>query len=89
MAGPASSKPPRRVVWRMPDETGSRTLADAPEASVRPIRDPDEPDRADAPPAEPGWQSSSYDLMRGLDVVELPTSLSPETIDRLFRSGKA
>ena len=39
--------------------------------------------RADAP-ADPGWLGSSYDLKHGLDVVELPTSLPADVLDRLF-----
>ena len=47
-----------------------------------------EPDDEHAPPQAPeaGFRISSYELKRGLEVVELPTSLPPEVLDRLFKS---
>lgn len=33
-----------------------------------------------------GWRSSSDDLKHGLDVVELPTSLPVDVLDRLFNA---
>ena len=48
-----------------------------------PVREP-EPEHAPAEVAEPGWRASSYDLKHGLDVVELPTSLPADVLDRLF-----
>ena len=35
-------------------------------------------------PPEPSWRGSSYDLKHGLDVVELPTTLPVDVLDRLF-----
>ena len=32
------------------------------------------------------WQASSFDLAQGLDVKIMNSKLSPETLDRLFRS---
>ena len=32
------------------------------------------------------WQASSFDLAQGLNVKEMQSKLSPETLDRLFRS---
>ena len=53
-------------------------------AAPMPAREPeDDVGRADAP-ADPGWLGSSYDLKHGLDVVELPTSLPADVLDRLF-----
>jgi hypothetical protein len=57
--------------------------APADAATPRAVREPDE-ERARAETAEPGWRASSYDLKHGLDVVELPTSLPPDVLDRLF-----
>jgi len=47
-----------------------------------------EPEDEHAPPQTPeaGFRISSYELKRGLEVVELPTSLPPEVLDRLFKS---
>nr|HET7858444.1 hypothetical protein [Caldimonas sp.] len=47
-----------------------------------------EPDDEHAPPeaAEAGFRVSSYELKRGLDVVELATSLPADVLDRLFKS---
>jgi len=35
-------------------------------------------------PPEPSWRGSSYDLKHGLDVVELPTTLPVDVLDRSF-----
>jgi hypothetical protein len=32
------------------------------------------------------WQASSFDLAQGLDVKEMQSKLSPDTLDRLFRT---
>jgi hypothetical protein len=49
-----------------------------------PVREPDDEDLAES--LEPGWRASSYELRHGLDVVELPTSLPPDVLDRLFNA---
>ncbi len=49
-----------------------------------PAGEPEDDVRRPAEPADPGWLSSSYDLKHGLDVVELPTSLPADVLDRLF-----
>ncbi len=38
------------------------------------------------PSADATWQASSFDLAQGLDVKEMQSKLSPETLDRLFRA---
>ena len=50
-----------------------------------PAREPDD-EHASAQAPEAGFRVSSYELRRGLEVVELPTSLPPEVLDRLFKS---
>jgi hypothetical protein len=35
---------------------------------------------------ETSWRASSLDLAQGLDVKEMQSKLSPETLDRLFGS---
>jgi hypothetical protein len=50
-----------------------------------PAREPDD-EHAPAQAPEAGFRVSSYELKRGLEVVELPTSLPPEVLDRLFKS---
>jgi len=50
------------------------------------VREPEDDVRPGAEPPEPGWRSSSYDLKHGLDVVELPTSLPVDVLDRLFNA---
>ena len=65
-----------------------------PDARRRPAAPPPsaatarERDDENVPPETPeaGFRVSSYELKRGLDVVELPTSLPPEVLDRLFKS---
>jgi hypothetical protein len=54
-------------------------------AEPAPVREPDD---EHAPPeaAEAGFRVSSYELKRGLDVVELATSLPADVLDRLFKS---
>jgi hypothetical protein len=49
-----------------------------------PAAEPADEARSVAEAADPGWRSSSYDLKHGLDVVELPTTLPPDVLDRLF-----
>jgi len=49
-----------------------------------PAGEPEDDVRRATEPADPGWLSSSYDLKHGLDVVELPTSLPADVVDRLF-----
>jgi hypothetical protein len=51
-----------------------------------PAREPDHDLAASAAP-DLGWRASSYDLQQGLDVVELPTSLPAEVLDRLFSAA--
>jgi hypothetical protein len=51
-----------------------------------PAREPDPKERPGAA-AEPEWRASSYDLEHGLDVVELPTLLPVEVLDRLFNAA--
>jgi hypothetical protein len=48
------------------------------------VREPDDEHPGESP--EPGWRASSYELKHGLDVVELPTSLPPDVLDRLFNA---
>jgi hypothetical protein len=50
-----------------------------------PAREPDD-EHAPAHAPEAGFRVSSYELKRGLEVVELPTSLPPEVLDRLFKA---
>jgi hypothetical protein len=78
---PLSTPPhPRRRAVASPAEPAQAELAGAVPAR--------EPDDGHAPPEAPeaGFRVSSYELRRGLDVVELPTSLPPEVLDRLFKS---
>jgi len=57
------------------------------DAAPKSAREPDN-ELAPAESAEAGWRASSYDLQRGLDVVELPTSLPPDVLDRLFNAPR-
>jgi hypothetical protein len=49
-------------------------------------REPEDDAGAGADPPDLGWRSSSYDLKHGLDVVELPTTLPADVLDRLFNA---
>ncbi len=40
-----------------------------------------------APVVDAGWAGSSFDLAQGLDVKEMESKLSPETLEQLFRSS--
>jgi len=53
---------------------------------AQPAGEPEDDIRPGAEPAEPGWRGSSYDLKHGLDVVELPTTLPVDVLDRLFNA---
>ena len=52
---------------------------------AQPPREPEDDIRRAEPP-EPSWRGSSFDLKHGLDVVELPTSLPVDVLDRLFNA---
>ncbi len=54
-------------------------------AEVTAAREPDD-EHAPAEALEAGFRASSYELKRGLEVVELPTSLPADVLDRLFKS---
>jgi hypothetical protein len=58
------------------------------ERTPKPAREPDDEHAPPVEGAEAGWRASSYDLKQGLDVVELPTSLPPDVLDRLFNSRR-
>ena len=66
------------------------TATDAVSADVadpaKPAREPEDDIRRGAEPPEPSWRASSFDLKHGLDVVELPTSLPVDVLDRLFNA---
>jgi hypothetical protein len=67
------------------DLTGA---ARADERWPRPDHEPEAELAAPVESAEAGWRASSYDLKHGLDVVELPTSLPPDVLDRLFNARR-
>ena len=71
---------------RRPVVARAERPADA--AAPTAVREPEDDGRAPEQPAEPGWRASSYDLKRGLDVVELPTSLPADVLDRLFNTPR-
>ena len=54
-------------------------------AAALPAREPDD-EHARTAPADAGFRASSYELQRGLDVVELPSSLPADVLDRLFKT---
>ena len=58
------------------------------EGPPKPAREPEDEHAPAGESGEAGWRASSYDLKHGLDVVELPTSLPPEGLDRLFNSRR-
>jgi hypothetical protein len=58
------------------------------EGPPKPAREPDDEHAPAGEGGEAGWRASSYDLKHGLDVVELPTSLPPDVLDRLFNSRR-
>ena len=83
--GPSKlSMPFRRGVRRRPTEPEA-TYAEH-SGPAQPAREPEDDVRPAAEPPEPGWRGSSYDLRHGLDVVELPTTLPVEVLDRLFNA---
>lgn len=82
--GPPKLRPPFRR-----DARRGVTAPDVASADVvAPAQPPREPEndirRAELP--EPSWRGSSFDLKHGLDVVELPTSLPVDVLDRLFNA---
>jgi len=59
--------------------------SDVEAGAAAPAREPDD-EHARAEVTDAGFRASSYELQRGLDVVELPTSLPPDVLDRLFKT---
>ena len=81
---------PVRRAWPQVPAAGAAArapAAPADEGSPKPAQEPDAAHGA-SDPADIGWRASSYDLKRGLDVVELPTSLPAEVLERLFKASK-
>jgi len=76
-------RPPFRRAGRRADGTAAASLPVAADGAAKPGRDSDD-EPAAGESAEAGWRASSYDLKHGLDVVELPTSLRADVLDRLF-----
>jgi len=72
---------------RDPASRGEHASTPGDEAAPKPAREPDD-EHAPGESAEAGWRASSYDLQRGLDVVELPTSLPADVLDRLFNAPR-
>ena len=79
--------PLRRAVRKSAGAVARPPGAPADEGPPKPAREPDAAHGA-SDPADIGWRASSYDLKQGLDVVELPTSLPPEVLERLFKASK-
>jgi hypothetical protein len=50
-----------------------------------PAREPED-EHARPEVTDAGFRASSYELQRGLDVVELATSLPADVLERLFKS---
>jgi hypothetical protein len=50
------------------------------------VGEPEDDIRPGTEPPEASWRGSSYDLKHGLDVVELPTTLPVDVLDRLFNA---
>ena len=85
LSKPKLPSPFRRDATRRGNEPAPATAAE--EAQPKPAREPDN-EHAPGESAEAGWRASSYDLKHGLDVVELPTSLPPDVLDRLFNAPR-
>ena len=77
----------RRAGRRSGGGPADASPADGEDGSPVPPRDPEAAPAA-GESAEAGWRASSYDLKHGLDVVELPTSLPADVLDRLFNAPR-
>jgi len=88
---PMAAKRPRfSSAFRRPGarpESAAATAEPAAAQAPKPAREPDD-EHAPSENAEAGWRASSYDLKHGLDVVELPTSLPADVLDRLFNAPR-
>jgi len=82
--GPPKLPPPfRRDARRNVRATDAVSAAVA--DPTKPAREPeDDIRRAEAP--EPSWRGSSFDLKHGLEVVDRPSSLPVDVLDRLFNA---
>lgn len=81
---PHLSRALRRDAKRRPAPPAVAPAPIASDAAVA-VREPDD-ERVPPEAPEAGFRASSYELKRGLDVVELPTSLPADVLDRLFKS---
>jgi len=87
-----TSRPPRLPMpfrRAVRDPAVARAAVDAPFGAAgaqAAAREPEDDACVGAEPQELGWRSSSYDLKHGLDVVELPTTLPVDVLDRLFNA---
>ena len=75
---PRTAPRPKHLVWRI--------SADAPHGEWV---DPDQPKAREPKLAEPevssgSWVTSSFDLLNGTDVIEMPDALSPKAFSELF-----
>ena len=84
LSPPKLPTPFRRGIRR--GETAPDTASADIAGPAQAAREPEDDIRRGAEPPEPSWRASSYDLKRGLDVVELPTSLPVDVLDRLFNA---
>ena len=76
----ASAQASSRRVWRMSREHPMGVYVDADAPLPRPARPADEAGRS--------WQTSSFDLLEGLQVNESPLEgLADERVDDLFKAG--
>ena len=83
--GPLKHPAPLRRGARRAPVTARAAAADR-SGIAAPAREPEDDLQLEVEPLEPGWRGSSYDLKHGLDVVELPTTLPVEVLDRLFNA---
>jgi hypothetical protein len=83
---PAAFRPGARRTVSVLDvgDASAQETGSAP--ALAPAREPEDDVFPGAEPRELGWRSSSYDLKHGLDVVELPTTLPVDVLDRLFNA---
>ena len=84
---PKVPAPFRRAGRNPAGETARPPAAAAEEAPPKPAHESGGEHGA-SEPVDIGWRASSYDLKQGLDVVELPTSLPQDVLDRLFNAPR-
>jgi hypothetical protein len=75
---PRTKAPPKKLVWRISASAPQGEWVD-PTQIAAPI-----PKLAEPEVSTGSWVTSSFDLLNGTDIVEVPDAMSPDLFNELF-----